>query len=106
MLAGQGNWPLRRGYRAACTAGAAERFASHANPGKGQPGGSQERRSLALVSAQRKINYRNDAGFEGATLERTTLGGSAAAMLPPSPSRFFLRSYLYCASSLPGSLPS
>src|SRR5258706_14177896 len=100
MLAGQGNRPLRRGYRAACTACAAHRFASHAHPGKGQPGGSQERRSLALVSAQRKINCRNDAGFEGTTLEGTTLGGSAAAMLPPSPWTFFPGSYLYPGLSL------
>src|SRR5258708_36594516 len=106
MLAGQGNRPLRCGYRAACAAGAAYRFASHANPGEGQPGGSQEKGTPALVSAERKINYRNGTGFEGTTLEGTTLGSSAAAMLPPSPWRFFPGSYLYRASSLRGSLPS
>src|SRR6266436_5333428 len=82
MLAGQGNWPLRRGYRAACTAGAAYRFASHAHPGEIRRGGGQERGTLALVSAERKIYYRNDARFEGTTLERTTLGGSAAGYAP------------------------
>src|SRR6266436_8019934 len=103
MLSGQGNRPLRLRHRAACEAGAADRFASHANPGEIRRRGGQERRTLALVSAQRKIDYRNDKRVEGTTLEGTTLGGSAAPMLPPSPWRLFLRSY--CSSSLQGSLP-
>src|SRR3979490_673294 len=79
MLAGQGNRPLRLRYRAACEAGAANRFPSHANPGEGRRRGGEERRSLALGSAERKIDYRNDARFEGTSLEGTTLGGTKLA---------------------------
>src|SRR5260370_1242765 len=82
MLPRQGNRALRLRYRAACEAGAAYRFASHANPGKGQPGGGQERGTLALVPAQRKIDYRNDARPEGTTLEGTPLGGFGCGYAP------------------------
>src|ERR1700687_3295242 len=104
MLAGKGNWALRLRYRAACEAGAPYRLPSHANPGKERRRGGQERRALALVSAERKTDCRNDARFEGTTLEGTILGGSVAVMLPRSPWRLFLRSYH--SSSLQASLPS
>src|SRR5260370_41955646 len=81
MLPRQGDRALRLRYRAACEAGAAYRFASHANPGKGQPGGNPERGTLALVPAQRKIDYRNDARLEGTTLEGT-LGGFGCCYAP------------------------